>query len=133
MDNGQPVSSGRGRASRSNRGWTPPCADIEFFKESPSRALGGCSPITQEVRAGRASDLHSRGSLSYKAGNWAWLTQRQGLDPLNVNNGSNNIYTVGELTGMTTEVPYPSKEINSPPGTYGARFQSLVRVVCYGS
>ncbi|ROV92955.1 hypothetical protein VMCG_09013 [Cytospora schulzeri] len=39
-----------------------------------------------------------------------------GLDPLNVNNGSNNIYTVAELTSLTTEAPYPSREMNSPPG-----------------
>ncbi|KAJ4415380.1 hypothetical protein N0V82_007375 [Gnomoniopsis sp. IMI 355080] len=39
-----------------------------------------------------------------------------GLDPLNVYNGSNNVYTVGELTRTTTEAPYPSREINSPPG-----------------
>ncbi|KAF3762794.1 major royal jelly protein [Cryphonectria parasitica EP155] len=39
-----------------------------------------------------------------------------GLDPANVNNGSNNIYTVGELTGLTTEVAYPSQEMNNPPG-----------------
>lgn len=45
-----------------------------------------------------------------------------GLDPLNVFNGSNNIYTVGELTGLTTEVPYPSREINSPPGQQRATY-----------
>ncbi|KAK3331512.1 major royal jelly protein [Apodospora peruviana] len=39
-----------------------------------------------------------------------------GLDPANVNNGTNNVYTVGELISMTEEKAYPSIEMNSPPG-----------------
>ncbi|KAI6874600.1 major royal jelly protein [Hortaea werneckii] len=39
-----------------------------------------------------------------------------GLDPTNVNNGSNGVYTIGELKGNRTETAYPSLEINSPPG-----------------
>lgn len=39
-----------------------------------------------------------------------------GLDPNNTNTGSNGKYAVAELTSNTTEVPYPSVEINSPPG-----------------
>lgn len=39
-----------------------------------------------------------------------------GLDPSNTKNGTNNIYTVGELTSLTKEKPYPSVEMNSPPG-----------------
>ncbi|KAI0977273.1 major royal jelly protein-domain-containing protein [Xylaria arbuscula] len=39
-----------------------------------------------------------------------------GLDAANVYNGSNNVFTVGELTSLTTEVAYPSLEINHPPG-----------------
>ncbi|KAI0475215.1 major royal jelly protein-domain-containing protein, partial [Xylariaceae sp. FL0804] len=39
-----------------------------------------------------------------------------GLDPANVYNGSNDVYTVGELTSMTTEKAYPSLEFNHPPG-----------------
>lgn len=44
------------------------------------------------------------------------MSLESGLDPANVYNGSNSVYTVGELTGLTTEAPYPSREINSPPG-----------------
>ncbi|KAI0023458.1 major royal jelly protein-domain-containing protein [Xylariomycetidae sp. FL0641] len=39
-----------------------------------------------------------------------------GLDPTNVYNGSNNVYTVGELTSLTGEKAYPSLEMNHPPG-----------------
>ncbi|RKU44273.1 hypothetical protein DL546_000917 [Coniochaeta pulveracea] len=39
-----------------------------------------------------------------------------GLDPTNVYNGSNSIFTVGELTSLKQEVAYPSREMNSPPG-----------------
>jgi hypothetical protein len=38
------------------------------------------------------------------------------LDKNNTNNGSNGRYTVGELTGYSTEVPYPNAEWNNPPG-----------------
>ncbi|KAH7401055.1 major royal jelly protein-domain-containing protein [Phaeosphaeria sp. MPI-PUGE-AT-0046c] len=39
-----------------------------------------------------------------------------GLDSNNTNTGSNNKYQVAELTGNSTEIPYPSAEINKPPG-----------------
>lgn len=39
-----------------------------------------------------------------------------GLDSNNTNTGSNNKYSVAELTGNSTETPYPNVEINSPPG-----------------
>lgn len=39
-----------------------------------------------------------------------------GLDPANVYNGSNNFFTVGELTSLKEEKAYPSQEMNSPPG-----------------
>ncbi|KAI0179892.1 MRJP-domain-containing protein [Hypoxylon sp. FL1284] len=39
-----------------------------------------------------------------------------GLDPENTFNGSNNVYTVGELTSLTAEKPFPSLEMNHPPG-----------------
>lgn len=39
-----------------------------------------------------------------------------GLDPGNTNDGKNGKYTVAELIGMDKEVPYPSAEINNPPG-----------------
>ncbi|KAF2742840.1 major royal jelly protein [Sporormia fimetaria CBS 119925] len=39
-----------------------------------------------------------------------------GLDPANVYNGSNTVFTAGELTSVDAEEPYPSREINSPPG-----------------
>lgn len=39
-----------------------------------------------------------------------------GLDPSNANDGSNKVYTVGELTSLTGETAYPSLEMNSPPG-----------------
>ncbi|TKA30453.1 hypothetical protein B0A50_02680 [Salinomyces thailandicus] len=39
-----------------------------------------------------------------------------GLDATNVNNGTNGKYTIAELTGNRTETPYPSLEVNSPPG-----------------
>ncbi|KAF2152476.1 hypothetical protein K461DRAFT_327944 [Myriangium duriaei CBS 260.36] len=39
-----------------------------------------------------------------------------GLDKNNTNNGSNGKYTVAELTGNSTEKPYPSVQINNPPG-----------------
>lgn len=39
-----------------------------------------------------------------------------GLDPANVYNGTNTIFTVGELTSIKQEVAYPSQEMNSPPG-----------------
>ncbi|KAH6704362.1 major royal jelly protein [Leptodontidium sp. MPI-SDFR-AT-0119] len=39
-----------------------------------------------------------------------------GLDPGNTNNGTNNAYAVAELTGIDTEIPYPSVEMNNPPG-----------------
>lgn len=38
------------------------------------------------------------------------------LDPANVNNGTNGRFTIGELINGTTEVAWPSVEINSPPG-----------------
>ncbi|TGJ87663.1 hypothetical protein E0Z10_g1091 [Xylaria hypoxylon] len=39
-----------------------------------------------------------------------------GLDAANVYTGSNDVFQVGELTSLTTEVPYPSLEMNHPPG-----------------
>jgi hypothetical protein len=39
-----------------------------------------------------------------------------GLDPNNVNDGSNGVYTVAELDSLTTEKPYPNAEWNNPPG-----------------
>ncbi|KAI4594238.1 hypothetical protein KJ359_008513 [Pestalotiopsis sp. 9143b] len=39
-----------------------------------------------------------------------------GLDPTNVYNGSNDVFTVGELTSLTEETAYPSLEMNHPPG-----------------
>lgn len=40
-----------------------------------------------------------------------------GLDPKDVNRGGNStVYTVAELDSLTTETPYPSAEMNSPPG-----------------
>ncbi|KAI8963462.1 hypothetical protein F5Y11DRAFT_365054 [Daldinia sp. FL1419] len=39
-----------------------------------------------------------------------------GLDPNNTYNGTNNVFTVGELTSLTSEVAYPSLEMNQPPG-----------------
>ncbi|KAH8199709.1 hypothetical protein TruAng_006117 [Truncatella angustata] len=39
-----------------------------------------------------------------------------GLDLTNVCNGSNNVFTVGGLTSVTTETAYPSLKINQPPG-----------------
>lgn len=39
-----------------------------------------------------------------------------GLDSNNTNTGSNKKYQVAELTGNSTETPYPSTEINNPPG-----------------
>ncbi|KAJ9161319.1 Major royal jelly protein [Coniochaeta hoffmannii] len=39
-----------------------------------------------------------------------------GLDPSNAYNGSNSVFTVGELTSLKEEQPYPSREMNSPPG-----------------
>ncbi|KAI0201202.1 major royal jelly protein-domain-containing protein [Astrocystis sublimbata] len=39
-----------------------------------------------------------------------------GLDRDNVYNVSNNVYQVAEHTSLTTEVAYPSLEINHPPG-----------------
>ncbi|EAT90745.1 hypothetical protein SNOG_02533 [Parastagonospora nodorum SN15] len=39
-----------------------------------------------------------------------------GLDSNNTNTGSNQKYQVAELTGNSTETPYPSVEINNPPG-----------------
>ena len=39
-----------------------------------------------------------------------------GLDANDTNNGSNGKYTVAELTSNTTETPYPSAEMNNPPG-----------------
>ncbi|CAJ2508952.1 Uu.00g139780.m01.CDS01 [Anthostomella pinea] len=39
-----------------------------------------------------------------------------GLDPSNTYNGSNDVYTVGELTGLTAEMAYPTLEMNHPPG-----------------
>lgn len=39
-----------------------------------------------------------------------------GLDAGNTNNGSPGIYQVAELTDLTTEVAYPSMEMNTPPG-----------------
>ncbi|KAI0836993.1 MRJP-domain-containing protein [Hypoxylon sp. FL0890] len=39
-----------------------------------------------------------------------------GLDPTNVFNGSNDAMTVGELTSLTDETPYPNLEWNRPPG-----------------
>lgn len=39
-----------------------------------------------------------------------------GLDKENVYNGSNNVFQVGEHTSLTTEVAYPSLEMNHPPG-----------------
>ncbi|KAF2738097.1 major royal jelly protein [Polyplosphaeria fusca] len=58
-----------------------------------------------------------------------------GLDANNTNNGSNGRYTVAELVGNDTEKPYPSAEINNPPGgainysTYpatGANYQNYL-------
>ncbi|KAI2643754.1 major royal jelly protein-domain-containing protein [Xylaria nigripes] len=39
-----------------------------------------------------------------------------GLDKNNVYDGSNNVFTVGELTSATTERAYPSVEMNHPTG-----------------
>ncbi|KAH9872063.1 hypothetical protein J1614_006324 [Plenodomus biglobosus] len=39
-----------------------------------------------------------------------------GLDANNTNNGSNNKYQVAELLDNGTEIPYPSIQINNPPG-----------------
>ncbi|KAF2828346.1 major royal jelly protein [Ophiobolus disseminans] len=39
-----------------------------------------------------------------------------GLDSNNTNTGSNNKYQVAELTGNSTETPYPNVSINNPPG-----------------
>ncbi|KAF2133278.1 major royal jelly protein [Dothidotthia symphoricarpi CBS 119687] len=39
-----------------------------------------------------------------------------GLDANNTNTGTNNKYTVAELTSNNTETPYPNAEINNPPG-----------------
>lgn len=39
-----------------------------------------------------------------------------GLAVGNVNNGTPGIYQVAELTGLKTEVAYPSVKINTPPG-----------------
>lgn len=39
-----------------------------------------------------------------------------GLDSNNTNTGNNSKYQVAELTGNSTETPYPSAEINNPPG-----------------
>jgi sugar lactone lactonase YvrE len=39
-----------------------------------------------------------------------------GLDANNTNTGSNKKYAVAELIGNSTETPYPSAEINNPPG-----------------
>ncbi|KAF2852826.1 hypothetical protein T440DRAFT_19718 [Plenodomus tracheiphilus IPT5] len=39
-----------------------------------------------------------------------------GLDANNTNDGNNNKYQVAELTANGTETPYPSLEINNPPG-----------------
>lgn len=39
-----------------------------------------------------------------------------GLDPGNLNNGTNGKFTVAELIGKPNERPYPSVEINNPPG-----------------
>lgn len=39
-----------------------------------------------------------------------------GLDANNTNDGNNGKYTVAELTANNTERPYPSAEINNPPG-----------------
>ncbi|KAI8936834.1 hypothetical protein NX059_006071 [Plenodomus lindquistii] len=39
-----------------------------------------------------------------------------GLDANNTNNGNNGKYQVAELAGNGTETPYPSIEINNPPG-----------------
>jgi sugar lactone lactonase YvrE len=39
-----------------------------------------------------------------------------GLDSNNTNTGSNSKYAVAELLSNNTETPYPSAEINNPPG-----------------
>jgi sugar lactone lactonase YvrE len=39
-----------------------------------------------------------------------------GLDPNNTNDGTNGRYTVAELVDENKERPYPSAEMNSPPG-----------------
>lgn len=39
-----------------------------------------------------------------------------GLDANNTNSGSNGKYAVAELIGNNTQKPYPSVEINNPPG-----------------
>ncbi|KAK4613912.1 hypothetical protein CLAFUW4_09286 [Fulvia fulva] len=39
-----------------------------------------------------------------------------GLDGNNTNNGSNGKYTIAELIGNNTERPWPSAEMNNPPG-----------------
>lgn len=39
-----------------------------------------------------------------------------GLDPNNTNDGTNGKYTVAELFDDSTEKPYPSAEMNNPPG-----------------
>ncbi|CAH0387122.1 unnamed protein product [Bemisia tabaci] len=39
-----------------------------------------------------------------------------GLDELNTNNGSNNVFQVAELLDFDTETAYPNEAINNPPG-----------------
>ncbi|KAJ9148303.1 major royal jelly protein [Pleurostoma richardsiae] len=39
-----------------------------------------------------------------------------GLDPKNAYDGTNGVFTVGELTSVTNETAYPSLEMNHPPG-----------------
>lgn len=47
-----------------------------------------------------------------------------GLDKNNTNNGSNGKYTVAELTGNSTEAPYPNADWNNPPGGGMSKFSS---------
>ncbi|OTB02078.1 hypothetical protein M426DRAFT_25087 [Hypoxylon sp. CI-4A] len=39
-----------------------------------------------------------------------------GLDPMNAYDGTNDVYTVGELTSLTEETAYPNVKWNQPPG-----------------
>ncbi|KAI1851320.1 hypothetical protein JX265_000446 [Neoarthrinium moseri] len=48
-----------------------------------------------------------------------------GLDPANTYNGSNDVFTVAELTSLTGESAYPSLGMNHPPGA-GANYQDYL-------
>ncbi|KAI1110605.1 major royal jelly protein-domain-containing protein [Nemania sp. NC0429] len=52
----------------------------------------------------------------WPTGEALYRSYASGLDKNNVYNGSNNVFQVGEHTSLTTEVAYPSLEMNHPPG-----------------